>query len=119
MPFGIDVDLDAVPVWVWLVILIVGLLLCFFGELIWEFMISILGFMIGWAIGFAIGYAYLGILCGFGLAIIMGMIFSMLFQFLAKQENMHYVFLQKTYDYLTTEGAWYFDEQEFPMFDGA
>jgi rubrerythrin len=41
------------------------------------------------------------------------------FDFLAKQENSHYAFLQKTYDYLTTEGAWYFDEQEFPMFDGA
>ena len=41
------------------------------------------------------------------------------FAFLAKQENSHYVFLQKTHDYLTTEGAWYFDEQEFPMFDGA
>jgi rubrerythrin len=40
------------------------------------------------------------------------------FAFLAKQENNHYVFLQKTYDYLTNEGAWYFDEQEFPMFDG-
>jgi len=41
------------------------------------------------------------------------------YTFLAKQENNHYVFLQKTYDYLTNEGAWYFDEQEFPMFDGA
>jgi rubrerythrin len=41
------------------------------------------------------------------------------FAFLAKQENNHYLFLQKTYDYLTNEGAWYFDEQEFPMFDGA
>jgi len=41
------------------------------------------------------------------------------FEFLAKQENSHYVFLQKTYDYLTSKGAWYFDEQEFPMFDGA
>jgi rubrerythrin len=41
------------------------------------------------------------------------------YQFLAKQENSHYVFLQKTYDYLASEGAWYFDEEEFPMFDGA
>jgi rubrerythrin len=41
------------------------------------------------------------------------------FEFLAKQENEHYVFLQKTYDYLTSEGAWYFDEEEFHMFDGA
>ena len=42
-----------------------------------------------------------------------------IFGFLAKQENSHYAFLQKTYDYLTSEGAWYFDEEEFPMFDGA
>lgn len=41
-----------------------------------------------------------------------------LFEFLAKQENSHHAFLLKTYDYLTTEGAWYFDEQEFPMFEG-
>ncbi len=41
-----------------------------------------------------------------------------LFEFLAKQENSHYAFLQKTHEYLTTEGAWYFDEQEFPMFEG-
>lgn len=42
-----------------------------------------------------------------------------MFKFLAKQENTHYAFLQKTHEYLTTEGAWYFDEEEFPMFDGA
>jgi len=41
------------------------------------------------------------------------------FDFLALQENSHYVFLQKTHEYLTSEGAWYFDEEEFPMFDGA
>ncbi len=41
------------------------------------------------------------------------------YEFLAEQENSHYVFLQKTYEYLTSEGAWYFDEQEFPIFDGA
>jgi rubrerythrin len=40
------------------------------------------------------------------------------FAFLAQQENNHYVFLQKTHDYLANEGVWYFDEQEFPMFDG-
>jgi len=40
------------------------------------------------------------------------------YEFLAAQENSHYAFLQKTHEYLTTEGAWYFDEEEFPMFDG-
>jgi rubrerythrin len=41
-----------------------------------------------------------------------------LFDFLARQENGHYVFLQKTHEYLTPEGAWFFDEREFPMFEG-
>ena len=41
------------------------------------------------------------------------------FDFLASQENSHYVFLQKTHEYLTSKGASYFDEEEFPMFDGA
>ena len=38
--------------------------------------------------------------------------------FLARQENNHFVYLQKTLEYLNNEGAWYFDEEEFPMFDG-
>ena len=37
-------------------------------------------------------------------------------QYLAKSEDKHYAFLQKTYDYLTTNGQWYFDEQELPIF---
>jgi rubrerythrin len=41
------------------------------------------------------------------------------FEFLAEQENGHFLFLQKTYDYLTNKGVWYFDDQEFPIFDGA
>jgi rubrerythrin len=41
------------------------------------------------------------------------------FAFLARQENQHYVFLQKTQEYLRTQGTWYFEEQEFPIFDGA
>jgi len=40
------------------------------------------------------------------------------FNFLAKQESSHYLFLRKTHEYLTTQGTWYFDDQEFPMFDG-
>ncbi len=40
------------------------------------------------------------------------------FSFLAEQENDHYAFLQKTHEYLTTDGAWFFDEREFPFFEG-
>lgn len=87
MANGVDVsnvDLGTVPNWVWLILLIVGLLLCFFGEIIWEFMVSILGAIIGSMIGFAIGFAAGGYLCGLGLAILFAIIGSMLFQLLAK-----------------------------------
>jgi len=38
--------------------------------------------------------------------------------FLAKAEDKHYAFLQETLEYLTTNGVWYFDEQELPFFEG-
>lgn len=79
-----DFSISNIPTWVWLLVLIVGLLLCFFGEIIWEFMISILGAIIGSMIGFALGYALGGYLCGFGLMFICAIIGSMIFQFLAK-----------------------------------
>jgi hypothetical protein len=87
LPFGIETDsLDTgvVPTWVWLVLLIVGLLLCFFGEIIWEFMVSILGAIIGSIIGYAVGMIIGGIFCAFGLMFIFAIIGSMLFRFLAK-----------------------------------
>lgn len=39
-------------------------------------------------------------------------------QWLAKAEDAHYAFLQKTYDYVRTNGVWYFDDQEKPFFEG-
>jgi rubrerythrin len=41
-----------------------------------------------------------------------------LWEFLAKAEDKHYAFLQETYDYLINNGVWYFDDQEFPFFEG-
>jgi len=38
--------------------------------------------------------------------------------FLAKAEDMHYTFIQKTHEYLTTNGVWFFDERELPFFEG-
>jgi hypothetical protein len=87
MPFGIetgDINFSDIPVWVWLIVLIVGLLLCFFGEIIWEFMVSLLGAIIGSMIGFAVGFAVGGYLCAFGMAFLFAIIGSMLFQLLAK-----------------------------------
>lgn len=39
-------------------------------------------------------------------------------EFLAKAEDKHYAFLQDTYDYLASNGVWYFDDQELPFFEG-
>jgi len=40
-----------------------------------------------------------------------------LWTFLAKAEDMHYAFLDKTLEFLKTNGTWYFDEREFPFFE--
>jgi len=41
---------------------------------------------------------------------------KVLWEWLAKAENGHYTYLQKTLDYLTTNGTWYFDDKELPIF---
>jgi len=37
---------------------------------------------------------------------------------LAKAENNHYTFLQKSHEYLANNGVWFFDENELPFFEG-
>ncbi len=39
-----------------------------------------------------------------------------MWDYLAQAEDQHFTFLQKTYEYLSTNGVWYFDDQEFPIF---
>jgi rubrerythrin len=39
-----------------------------------------------------------------------------MWEWLAKAENAHYTYLQKTYDFLTTNGTWYYDDRELPIF---
>jgi len=41
-----------------------------------------------------------------------------LYEFLGRQEQKHYEYIQRAQEYLQTEGAWYFDEEELPMFEG-
>jgi rubrerythrin len=41
-----------------------------------------------------------------------------MWQLLAKAEDAHWAFLHETYEYLKTNGTWYFDAQEFPFFEG-
>lgn len=40
------------------------------------------------------------------------------YNYLAQQENRHFVILQKSHEYLAKQGAWYFDDQEKPIFEG-
>lgn len=42
-----------------------------------------------------------------------------IFQYLAREENRHFVLLQKTHDYLATSGVWLWDDLHPPMLDGA
>ncbi len=41
-----------------------------------------------------------------------------LYEFLADQEQQHYDLIRRAHEYLQTQGAWYFDEQERPFFEG-
>lgn len=41
-----------------------------------------------------------------------------LWEWLARAEDLHYTFIQKTHEFLTTNGVWYFDEKELPFFEG-
>ena len=40
-----------------------------------------------------------------------------LWTYLAKAEDMHFAFLDKTLEFLSTDGTWYFDERELPFFE--
>ena len=40
------------------------------------------------------------------------------FNWLAREENKHYAILSKAYDYLESDGLWYFQEEERPIFEG-
>jgi len=41
-----------------------------------------------------------------------------MWEFLATAEDKHFAFLQETLEYLTTNGVWFFDDQELPFFEG-
>ena len=40
------------------------------------------------------------------------------FDYLAKQENEHYVLIQQTLEYLVDNGMWFFQDGEMPIFEG-
>ncbi len=69
--FG-DPQIDLI---VGLVLLLMGLVLAFFGKLIWASMMALIGSMIGFMLGFIIG----GLLGGWIVALILGFIFMFIF----------------------------------------
>jgi len=40
------------------------------------------------------------------------------FKWLAREENKHYAILSRAYDYLESDGLWYFQDEERPIFEG-
>jgi rubrerythrin len=41
-----------------------------------------------------------------------------LWEHLARAEDMHYTYLQETYEYLVNNGTWFYDDLERPFFEG-
>jgi rubrerythrin len=41
-----------------------------------------------------------------------------LWEHLARAEDKHYNYLQDTYEYLVSNGVWYYDDEERPFFEG-
>ncbi|MHB0856454.1 MAG: ferritin-like domain-containing protein [Anaerolineae bacterium] len=39
-----------------------------------------------------------------------------IWDYLAKAEDSHFTFLQKTHEFIVNEGKWFFDDREFPIF---
>lgn len=66
------------------VLLIMGLVLAFFGKLIWATMMAMIGSMIGFLLGFILGTFIGGIIVALVLAFIFMIIFSLIFGYLVE-----------------------------------
>jgi hypothetical protein len=73
-----------IPYWIFIILIIIGLLMVFFGRAIWDIVMSIIGGIIGSMIGFVIGFIFFqwigAIICMF----IFGFIGSILFKYLIR-----------------------------------
>ena len=77
--FGSDIDLI-----IGVVLLLIGLVLAFFGKLIWATMMSFIGAIIGGILGFIIGTLIGGQWVGLILSLIFAIMFSMIFGYLVQ-----------------------------------
>lgn len=74
-----------IPWWVFVILIVIGLLMAFFGRAIWDIIMSMIGGIIGSIIGFVIGFILFG---GFIIPLIFMFIFgfigSILFKYLIR-----------------------------------
>lgn len=73
-----------IPVWIFIILIIIGLLMAFFGRAIWDIIMSLIGGIIGSMIGFVIGYIFFGFIGAIILMFICGFIGSILFKYLIR-----------------------------------
>jgi len=76
-------SMSSIPSWVFIVVLIVGLLLAFFGRAIFDIVMSVIGALIGSIFGFILGfYLFGGWVIPLIMAALFGIIGSLIFKFL-------------------------------------
>ncbi len=73
-----------IPSWVFIILVIIGLVMAFFGRAIWDIIMSMIGGIIGSMIGFVVGFIYFGLIGAFILMFVFGFIGSILFRFLVR-----------------------------------
>lgn len=77
----ISPDIDLI---IGIVLLLIGLVLAFFGKLIWAMMMSLIGALIGGILGYIIGMLLGGWVFALILSLILAILFSMVFGYLVE-----------------------------------
>jgi hypothetical protein len=73
-----------IPFWVFIILIIIGLLMAFFGRAIWDIIMGLIGGLIGSMIGFVVGFILLGFIGAIIFMFIFGFIGSILFRYLVR-----------------------------------
>jgi hypothetical protein len=73
-----------IPFWVFIILIIIGLVMAFFGRAIWDVAMSMIGGLIGSMIGFVVGFILAGFIGAIICMFIFGFIGSILFRYLVK-----------------------------------
>jgi hypothetical protein len=73
-----------IPFWVFIILVIIGLVMAFFGRAIWDVLMSMIGGLIGSMAGFVIGFMLAGFVGAIIGLFIGGFIGSILFRYLIR-----------------------------------